>query len=339
MEQDSSVFACLPREVRNSILMQAFQQLDQRHRFAVIPLVSSLWRILALAISRDIDVTIMTEAAADQLKVWVSKHGHGLRSFSVTVQIANPAAAATFMSGIMSSFSGPPQLLSLSSIGRQGQEYRSLNACAMDLAPFTGLTALKVNHWHLTDPALSSVSSLTLLRSLDVSHTCLGSSIGSSQFIQSIASDLVQLTALAFNHTMTRSTDVHFDIKAPGLAPLCDSPQLKVLHCESSSFSADILATLGNLPLTALMVRVSSDAGKLHLADWVRRSGQRLEKVVVCGVGLQDPRLMLDPFRCLPQLQKLGLFQVSVSLSEVSLLTQLTSIELTACSIEDAGLR
>ena len=338
MEQDSSVFACLSREVRNSILMQAFHQLDQRHQFAVVPLVSRLWRSLGLAASQDIEVTIETEAAADQLKVWVAKHGHGLRSFSVTVEIDNPAAASRFMSGVISSFGGAPQLCSLSIVG--SQQYRS--ACTMDLAPFVGLTSLQINNWQLRDSTLSSISSLMHLRSLDLSRTCLGSTPGSSQFIQSIASDMLQLTSVRFVYTATRAPDDpggFRDISAADVAPLCSLPKLKGLDCGTSkSISADVLATLGNSPLTCLAVYVGSKADALHLADWVRRSGQGLKKVRIFGVQRPSPRVMLDPFRCSPQLQKLDLSYVSPSFSELSLLTQLTSMEMTGCSIEDAGL-
>ena len=105
-----------------------------------------------------------------------------LRSFSLTVQITSSAAASTVVSGIMSSFSETPQLRNLSLVARQ--QYRC--ACTVDLAPFTGLTSLKISNWHLPDRTVSSIPSLTHLRSLDLSHTCLGSTAGSSKFLQGI---------------------------------------------------------------------------------------------------------------------------------------------------------
>ena len=111
MEASTTCLQDLPLKVRDSMLQQAFQQLDQRHQFGVVTLVCRLWHGLALSISKHIDVSIPTRAAAEPLRTWVAKHGHSLESITIVLDnpgglhaasgapaVATAAAAAGFLS-------------------------------------------------------------------------------------------------------------------------------------------------------------------------------------------------------------------------------------------------
>ena len=85
MASDNSAFSCLPHAVRDSILQQAFRKLDQRHLFGVAPLVCRLWHHLASTMITSLDVKVSTQAAAEQLSLWIQNHGGGLDSMELLI--------------------------------------------------------------------------------------------------------------------------------------------------------------------------------------------------------------------------------------------------------------
>ena len=197
MEASSTCLQDLPHEVRDSMLQEAFQQLDQRHQFGVVTLVCRLWHGLALSISHNIDVSIPTQAAAGPLRTWVAKHGHSLKSISVVidnpaaVQLArkihwpssNPAGrrAAATAAAVVGSLSAAPLLNSLKISLHESLQpamHRDLN---VNLSGFTSLTRLELIGWDLSNSSILSLLSLTQLSSLDLSHYAAACRYSSSQ--------------------------------------------------------------------------------------------------------------------------------------------------------------
>ena len=95
MPADASAFSCLPLAVRDSLLQQAFQQLDQHHILGVAPRVCRLWHQLSLSIITSLDAKISTtEEAAEQLRRWIQRHGTGLTSLDLILKEPVCLAAA-----------------------------------------------------------------------------------------------------------------------------------------------------------------------------------------------------------------------------------------------------
>ena len=86
MSADSSVFSCLPIAERDSVLQQAFQQLDQRHLFGVAPRVCRLWHQLSLSIITSLSAKVTTEEAAGQLALWMTHRGHVLHNMQLRIE-------------------------------------------------------------------------------------------------------------------------------------------------------------------------------------------------------------------------------------------------------------
>ena len=83
MANDVPIFDRLPRHESEALLLQAWQQLDQRHRFGIIPCVCRSWYHLSLSTFTSLDLALRSERSVQQLSLWLRHHGSTLRHFSL----------------------------------------------------------------------------------------------------------------------------------------------------------------------------------------------------------------------------------------------------------------
>ena len=67
------------------LLLQAWQQLDQRHRFGIIPRVCRAWYHLSLPTFTSLELIISSKESVQQLALWLRHHGSTLRHLSLDV--------------------------------------------------------------------------------------------------------------------------------------------------------------------------------------------------------------------------------------------------------------
>ena len=347
MEASTTCLQDLPHHVRDSMLQQAFQQLDQRHQFGVVTLVCRLWHGLALSISHSIDVSIPTRAAAEPLRSWVAEHGHGLKSMTIVVN-NNPdvpgeaSEAAATAAVVVDSLSAAPSLSSLKiSLHRSllPTMHRELN---VDLSSFTSLTSLQLIGWELSSSSIASLLSLTQLSSLDLSSSTFVTGVdGPQELMQHISTSLVQITRLELNDTCIRTGDQYPSMfSLEDLAPLCSLQHLRKVG--SLMLQCVDLSSMSKLPITHIRIPwFSSNTHDVQLAAWVRNSGQSLESAIIFGCGnpgRPPPKRSVEAATCAPQLRTLQMMSVSLCVAELALLMQLSSLELAVCDFRDADL-
>ena len=213
MSADASAFSCLPLAVRDSLLQQAFQQLDQRHLFGVAPRVCRLWHQLSLSIITSLDVKITTEEAAEQLDLWIVNHGDTL----VNMQLDSTLAVCQTRAGrsVLRSLGAAAQLRSLSILTNS-----SGTNLDVALPPLANLTHLSIDSCSVTPTMLSSILSFRSLNSLSLCYMYVmhGANIwvSWSSMMEQMATSLVGLTSL----------DLGFHVSSEGLAHLRALPQL-----------------------------------------------------------------------------------------------------------------
>ena len=134
---DSSVFSCLPIAVRDSLLQQAFQLLDQLHMFGVAPRVCRLWQQLSLSIITSLKVIIGRAEAARQFTRWMQNHGTSLQSLDLRLE--GSVCDSTELQSLLESVEGADQLRSLAISTPHSSSI--LDICLIDL---TSLTSLRI---------------------------------------------------------------------------------------------------------------------------------------------------------------------------------------------------
>ena len=331
MSEDSSVFSCLPVEVRNSILRQAFQQLDQRHLFGVAPRVCRLWRQLSLSIIVSLVAKIRTVKAAQQLALWIQKHGAGLETmeFHFDEYLWSRNASAY----LMSSFQAAENLRSLS-LSADGHPM-SLD---VPLPTFSCLTTLSICWCHPNGTMLKSMLNLTQLSSLSLSNIRTGGRVGKhgsgkwkwkwEPFMEELAADLSELTSLDFS-------GIGMDIDA--LAHLHELPKLKQL-CVGNVTAANELSQLVGLPITSINIIVDPETVD-YVSDWLLDAAGSLQELSLLNQTSEG----LVPARSIPlhkavQLKSFTGFYVELSIAHLASLTQLTSLDLKVCGLDDAAV-
>ena len=73
------MFSCLPSHASEALLLQAWQQLDQRHRFGIIPRVCRSWYHLSLPTFTSLELIYCNPKYIQHLGVWIQRHGSTLR--------------------------------------------------------------------------------------------------------------------------------------------------------------------------------------------------------------------------------------------------------------------
>ena len=186
---DSSVFSCLPIAVRDSLLQQAFQLLDQPHMFGVAPRVCRLWHQLAVSIiGTSLKVIISRAEAAKQFAMWMQNHGTTLQSLDLQLSLAVCHMAE--LQFLLQSVGGADQLRSLTISAPF-----SLTMLDIPLLCFTSLVSLRIEGCVFKAGSLcDAIPCLTTLNSLSL-DTIYGD-VPWGPFLQQIATSLVKLTSL-----------------------------------------------------------------------------------------------------------------------------------------------
>ena len=311
MSADSSAFSCLPLAVRDSVLQQAFQQLDQRHLFGVAPRVCRLWHQLSLSIITSLDATISTAAAAEQIKCWIRRHGAGLISLDL---LLGPAAWS-----LLQSLQVAKKLRSLRLSGAS----RSTTG-DFSLHTLTSLTSLSLSNCDPTTAARASILGLTKLSSLSL-RGIRGVNFG--PFLEQVSTSLVGLTKLDLSDN---------DIYGDELAHLQNFPQLKEL-LTSGYFHANKLVAVGALSFTSVGISVGHNTVGRACLCLQTASGQ-MQKLALLGHGPQAVPALDLPVLQLGKLKEFRACNLSVNMVHVAALTQLTQLELTDCGLDDAAL-
>ena len=324
MSSDSSAFGCLPLAVRDSILQQAFQQLDQRHLCGVAPRVCRLFRQLSLSITTSLSVRLQSEDAAEQFSLWMQNHGAGLGSLVLVIDEDGRL--------VLHSLAAAEQLRSLTlSTGRLSLEVK------LD-APFytlTNLTRLSISGFYPTDPVLDSLLGLTRLHSFSLNRWQLQSMVDHlwEPFMEELATSLVALTYLDFSET---------PVEVNGLIKLRNLPNLRELLVDEH-FPAARLFELDALPILSISARVEENTLG-HLAPWLwGNSVSRLQKLVFRG-PLQGPipeTVHGFPLQLATQLHTLLIEDIQlrpVHMEAITQLTQLTTLRIWHCGLDDAAV-
>ena len=331
MSADASAFSCLPLAVRDSLLQQAFQQLDQRHLFGVAPRVCRLWHQLSLSIITSLDVKINTREAAEQLSLWMHKHGAaGLKTLQLLLDetvCRTPAGGS-----VLQSLGAAMQLRSLSIL--TNVSIAELDVLDVPLPPLTNLTSLSINTCSLIPTVVSSILSLSSLNSLSLNISFINEDGADSRdsgisLLEQMAARLVGLTSLDLD-VSSASTE--------GLAHLQALPQLKRLSVLPISLCSSKLRFLNGLPVIA--IRIHTMTGALSgISSWLHSAASSLEHLGLLNFS-EDPTAPAHflPFYKAVHLESLELLKIKPDLTQLAALTQLTSLSLRECDMHDTDV-
>ena len=315
MSSEASAFSCLPLAVRDSILQQAFQQLDQRHLFGVAPRVCRLWHRLALRIITSLDTQISTKVAAEQLSYWIQRHGAGLTSLNLLLE--EPRFFAPAARSLLQSLQAAKELCSLS------LRTTYLAPIEVTLHTFTNLTSLTFSLYP-TPAGRDSILELTKLSCLSLNG--MGGVIF-EPFIKQLSTRLVGLTKLDLSGCSPFLND------SAELVHLHNLPQLKELLV-GRCIPVTTLVGLGELPFTSVGIDVEPST-VTDANVWLQTAASRLQTLTLSS---DTGQVMELPILQLGQLQELKAYDVRLNMVHVVALTQLTHLELTRCGLDDAAV-
>ena len=327
MSGESSAFSVLPLSERDSLLQQAFCQLDRRHLFGVAPRVCRLWHQLSLSIITSLDVKITTEEAAEQLSLWVRNHGAGLNS--VVLRLDVPGSLGPMPRTLQQSLHGAHQLRSLT-LSRA-----STLAPAQFLVPvhqLTSLTNLSISALQPPAGILASLLRMTQMKGLQLHNVDIIEQW--EPYMEQLATCLVGLSSLEFSCT---------SVSPAALVQLHKLPLLKQLVIEEPmTMHASSLRQLEGLPITRICMGVQQ-ATQGDLSRWLQHTADHLHDLSIC-----HPLHPTDPFAFLPvhevtlhkavHLKKLMACALQPNVAHVAALTQLTSLWLMYCGLDDTAV-
>ena len=324
---DSSVFSCLPVAVRDRILQQAFQQLDQRHLFGVAPRVCRFWHQLSLSIITSLDIRIRTGEAAEQLSLWMTNHGTSLQHLNLI--LPEPMGERTDeLQPLLQSVGAADQLRSLN-ISTPFMYEPPLD---LSLTSLTKLTSLRIKGCAFSGGTLyESIPHATTLRSLSL-ETVYNRRSEWGTFMQQVSANLVQLTRLDLNGILG-------GILTTDIALLRALPQLQQLQ-----LNCDLLAThlsnLRSMPVTVARIFLDEETVEADLCSWLLQSAANLRELSFVRNRLSTiaPVPPLVPLQQASQLRNLFIDGLQPNMTEVAALTQLTRLALEECGLDDTAV-
>ena len=318
---DSSVFSCLPITVRDSLLQQAFQQLDQRYLFGVAPRVCRLWHQLSLSTITRLEITICTARAAEQLSLWMANHGTILQHLSL--DMAEPVCRSTSdLQPLLQSVGAAEQLRSLN-ISTPRLRRLSLG---VSLTMLTKLTSLHIKGCTLCE----SIPHATTLRNLSINTLYTRSEYGA--FMQQVSASLVQLSRLELDGSSGAG--------AADMNHLCALPQLQQLELRQFVYARE-LSKLEPLPITRIHINMEEGA-EAGVGRWLHQSAAGLRTLLYCKRPSSSNAFVaispLVPLQHAPLLTSLAMSDMQPNLTHLAALTQLTALGLNTCGLDDAGI-
>jgi hypothetical protein len=234
-------FSFLPKGVPEALLLQAWQQLDQHHRFGIIPRVCSSWFHLSLPTFTSLKLALRDEGSTQHFAAWLRRHGSTLQHLRVdTTELVKPSDI--LMSGLLGTISNCQFLSSLHLLRWKG----SLSLGGQLL---TRLTSLSVRYYVGVPFDLYQQlrrNDMRQLMALDLRGTQLCSMLGKTE-LHLLIRALPNLTSLDLSHTGIRVEDLASCRSLPPLQEL----KLSMTDWQSSQGP---LAALAVLPCTSLHV-------------------------------------------------------------------------------------
>ena len=329
MSADVSAFSCLPLAVRDSLLQQAFQQLGQRHLFGVAPRVCRLWHQLSLSIITSLDIRVTTEAAAEQLSLWMNKRGAGgLNSLLVLLyrEVCPTHAACSLVQSLQTAMQLRNLGLSSSSAG---------SVLDVPLPPLTNLISLSVKHISITPTVVSSILGLTSLNSLNLTFVRVNVDGADSKYawdsiVEQMATCLVGLTSLTLLMMVS--------VSSGSLAHLRALPQLKRLEVVGHApIAASSLRHLTGLPMTSIHIASTTEALS-DASTWLHSAAPGLEYLALSLDRVSTASACFSPLHKAVHLESLHLNKVKPDIMQLAALTQLTRLSLRDCDMYDADV-
>jgi hypothetical protein len=318
-------FSLLPKHACEALLLQAWQQLNQHHRFGIIPCVCSSWYHLSLPTFTSLEVALRSQESIQQFSTWLKRHGSTLQHLSVDTLQLGTSYDRPLLLDTLGSINNCKSLTSLHLIGWNGTILFSEQL----LAQVTSLTV----RWHIDmnfDYSQLYRKDMQQLRALDL-HGTEGYHSSEEVEVHQLLSALPNLTSLDL-------IDTH--IPFHHLASCSNLPQLKELKLGMNCFSGLIsnLAALEKLPCTSWSVSIwGDDAMQERFKTWsVAQHGRnclgRLTSMqcTMCGVpsspGCPMSHAALFLAEAAGQLKHLALEHGTVGVDKLALLTGLTQL-------------
>ena len=337
MATDSSAFSCLPHAVRDSILQQAFRQLDRRHLFGVAPLVCHLWHQLASSIITSVDAELCTEAAVEQLSLWIQNHGAGLDS--MVLQMNDDASERSASRCILQALTAATMLRSLA-WKSQGGKLQGFEPQVLDLPlpPLTTLTRVSISACQPEAVLLDSLLHLPNLSSLSMCRMPLRTPFG--PFLKGLSESLVKLTYLDFRGSSYSIEDLLLLRNLPELQELFLTYDW--LMCNLAGMDPSDLNRLVGLPIRSIGIDLktnSSPETMSQVCSWVCKYGAQLQGLGMSRLPSNPPfQAHALPLLDLVHMKSLVLQGVQPNLNHLPMLTQLTELVLYGCGIDDGDV-
>ena len=343
--ESSSPFDLLDAAMRDPFLQQAFRQLDQRHLYGVIPRVCRSWHNLSTTSTSSMTVKSSTELGVEteqpdaviSFSEWLQHHIAKITSLDLSLE--RPSDTSDF-ADMLHTISSATHLCKL----RLDLDYNDDNGDVPEsfagLAALTNLTSLTLKHCNLYLPAFSSISSLTQLRTLDLTGVgflgCYNEE--GAKLLPELISNLGNLTHLTLSGYGYWDSQLVDCVR--GLANLVE------LDIRRGLVSSSSIQLLQGLPITGVWIILRDPGDVIQVASWLERCIPTTLECLMIRF-LRDFELQPSQVSCLlaplrstgPQLQGLSLVGLLLSQADLSIitgLTQLTELEL-ACKCDDGG--
>ena len=338
------MFTCLPADFVSSFLAQAWEQLDQREFYGIVPCVCRSWRQGSYApssssstsSSRSLMVTPASEASFKQLLARIRDHGPILHQLYIRCSRLPCGVLFTMEAKFMGSLAASPSASHLRSLTITYWQ-NPLNLTV--LSSFPQLTALTMSHCTYLSPGILSQGYLQFekipqLRSLDLSYN-------RSYIPHDAIAPLQQLTSLSLIGNGVK-TDA-------ALTTIWTLPQLQLLELGFCSIEGEPLSGLTatgckDLALLSLGLLID-DADAPYMKNWLMRkisnflggtALQALKSLDISYTGLggwskeELSQLLFPLTTSAPSLRDLVLVGQGFGMGEIAgaltMLTQLTSV-------------
>ena len=338
---DNSSLSSLPAHLHDDVLLQAWQLLNQRHFFGVIPLVSRAWLRLAAKNFTKVHIYFRSAESAEQFTAWLLRHGHTLQHAKIRLSSLDYKHRAV-VDGLVAALC--TSCLQLRSLSLSNLEPHA--GSLVHLSKLTQLTSLRLHKclipplYSLSDDistavdsstrAILSICSLSQLRSLDLAQNHIPW-LPPTPSLRNLTENLPHLSSLDLSGSQ-------IDVK--DMAALVSLKDLQELRLGGCYLPVSSLQTLSNLPCTSVGI-VLDPADVPQFSTWMS-SAASSSSLMKLDVLLRDPSvyqpwdlvedrnladLLLQPMVACKTLQHLDVSGwVRYELQQLTELTQLTQL-------------